>query len=136
MPLPEVQKSIWRRKRVEAGDYLEAMKKAIRKRRHLTPVRLEIRSQGKSIISEYLIDRYKILPEQVFTATAPLTMDYVYGLENNITESLKQELYYTPYTPVGLEEKFHLEEGETLFDLVKKQDVLLRYPYDDLGILL
>lgn len=121
---------------VEAGDYLEAMKKAIRKRRHLTPVRLEIRSQGKSIISEYLIDRYKILPEQVFTTTAPLTMDYVYGLENNITETLKQELYYTPYTPVGLEEKFHLEEGETLFDLVKKQDVLLRYPYDDFGILL
>ena len=121
---------------VEAGDYLEAMKKAIRKRRHLTPVRLEIRSQGKSIISEYLIDRYKILPEQVFSTTAPLTMDYVYGLENNITETLKQELYYTPYTPVGLEEKFHLEEGETLFNLVKKQDVLLRYPYDDFGILL
>ena len=63
-------------------------------------------------------------------------MDYVYGLENNITETLKQELYYTPYTPVGLEEKFHLEEGENLFDLVKKQDVLLRYPYDDFGILL
>ena len=83
---------------VEAGDYLEAMKKAIRKRRHLTPVRLESRSQGKSIISEYLIDRYKILPEQVFSTTAPLTMDYVYGLENNITETLKQELYYTPYT--------------------------------------
>ncbi|MDY4486337.1 MAG: hypothetical protein SPE14_09645 [Anaerovibrio sp.] len=29
-----------------------------------------------------------------------------------------------------------MEEGETLFNLVKKQDVLLRYPYDDFGILL
>lgn len=121
---------------VEAGDYLEAMKKAIRKRRHLTPVRLEIRSQGKSIISEYLLDRYKILPEQAFATTAPLTMDYVYALENNMTETLRQELYYPPYTPVGVQEKFHLEEGQTLFDLVKKQDVLLRYPYDDFGILL
>ena len=121
---------------VEAGDYLEAMKKAIKKRRHLTPVRLEIRSQGKSIISEYLIERYKILPEQVFATTAPLAMDYVYALEDNMTETLRQELYYPPYTPVGIEEKFHLEEGQTLFDLVKKQDVLLRYPYDDFGILL
>ena len=121
---------------VEAGDYLEAMKKAIRKRRHLTPVRLEIRSQGKSIISAYLIDRYKISSEQVFATTAPLTLDYVYSLEGNMTELLKQELYYSPYTPVGVEEKFHLAEGETLGDLVKQRDILLRYPYDDFGILL
>ncbi len=121
---------------VEAGDYLESMKKAIRKRRHLTPVRLEIRSQGKSIISEYLIERYKISSEQVFATTAPLALDYVYGLEGNMTELLKQELYYSEYNPVGVEEKFHLPEGETLRDLVKKQDILLRYPYDDFGILL
>ena len=121
---------------VEAGDYLEAMKKAIKKRRHLTPVRLEIRSQGKSIISEYLTERYTILPEQVFTSSAPLTLDYIYGLESNMTDTLKRELYYPPYEPVGAEEKFHLEDGETIFGLVKKKDILLRYPYDDFGILL
>lgn len=121
---------------VDAGDYLEAMKKAIKKRRHLTPVRLEIRSQGKSIISEYLIERYKISSEQFFATTSPLTLNYVYGLEGNMTELMKQELYYSPYTPVGVEEKFHLAGGGTLLDLIKKQDILLRYPYDDFGILL
>lgn len=121
---------------VEAGDYLEAMKKALKKRKHLTPVRLEIRSRGKSLIAEYLIDRYKIGSSQVFSTTAPLTLDYVYGLADNLTETMRQEMYYAPYEPVSCEEKFHLEEGDSLLELVKRQDVLLKYPYDDFGILL
>ncbi len=121
---------------LETGDYLEAMKKAIKKRRHLTPVRLEIRSQGKSLIAAYLTERYNISSSQVFATSAPLTLDYVYALEGNVTESMKQELYYLPYEPASAEEKFHLAEDGSLLELAKKQDMLLRYPYDDFGILL
>ena len=121
---------------VETGDYLEAMRKALKKRNHLKPVRLEIRTQGKSLIAEYLVERYKISKPQVFATSAPLTMDYVYGLDANMTDSMKQEFYYLPYTPVYLDEKYHLEEGQTIFDLVKIKDLLLKYPYDDFGILL
>lgn len=121
---------------LEAGDYLEAMKQAIKKRKHLKPVRVEIRSVGKSLIAEYLLDRYKISKSQVFYTDAPLTMNYVYGLEANMTDLMKQEFYYKPYTPLTAEERLPLAEGENIMDLVKRQDVLLRYPYDDFGTLL
>ncbi len=121
---------------LDDSDYLEAMKSAIKKRRHLTPVRLEIRSQGKSIIASYLMERYGISKNQIFSTSVPLTLDYVYGLESNMTETLKQELYYAPYTPIDAKEKFGLDEEDSLLELVKQRDILLRYPYDDFGILL
>lgn len=121
---------------VESGDLLEAMTAALKKRKHLTPVRVEIQSRGKSLIAEYLTDRYKIGTDQVFYSVTPLSLGYVYGLGDNLTDSLKQELLYPPFEPKPLEAKLNLEPETRLMDHVKQQDVLLKYPYDDFGIFL
>lgn len=120
----------------ENEDYLDAMRQALKKRNHLTPVRLEVQSRGKSLIAEYLMEHYKISPAQVFFTTVPLSLDYVYGLDANMTESMQQELYYLPYEPPAWEEKFGLERDASLLQAVQERDLLLHYPYDNFACFL
>ena len=118
---------------LDLDEYLENMKRAIKMRRNLAPLRLELQTSGDSLITPYLTKRLNISPEQVFVTTAPVVLNYVYGLEDSFNEEQKKALCYKPFTPVTAEEKF----GDvSMMELVNKQEILLKYPYDDFGILL
>lgn len=119
---------------IESDDYVERMRKAITKRRKLEPVRLELQTDGDSMIGKDLIKMLEKLSEaQMFITSSPVSMGYVYGLEDKFTDEQKAKLCYAPFAPVTAEEKF----GDTpMMEVVRQQDVLLKYPYDDFGILL
>ena len=114
-------------------DYLAKMRKVLKKRKLLPPVRLEVEEEGDSLLAPWLSKRLGIPREQVFVTQAPLTLSYVYALENSMTGYQKQQLCYPPYDPLTGLEKF----GHTpMLDVVRAQDVLLSYPYEDFGIFL
>lgn len=114
-------------------DYLEQMKKALHKRRHLPPVRLEVQADGDSLIAPYLAKRLSIPTEQVYVTPAPLTLGYVYALEDTFTETQRHTLCYPEFSPVSCKERFG---SEPVMDIVHHRDVLLSYPYDDFGAFL
>lgn len=119
---------------VEYGeDYLTQMKKVLKKRKMLPPVRLEVQTFGDSLVAPWLSKRLDIPKDQVFTSKAPLTLSYVYGLEDSFTQEQKSELCYPPYHCVtGLEKFGH----QKILDIIHKKDILLQYPYEDFGIFL
>lgn len=120
---------------VELGEgYLEQMRKAIRKRRSMSPVRLEIQCDGDSLVAPYLRRRLGLEQKQVYVTTAPLTLEYFYGLEDNFTREEKERLCYRPWHPIGLSGRFG--ENVSMMAEIRKRDVLLSYPYDDFGIFL
>ena len=120
---------------VELGEtYLEQMRKALRKRRSMSPVRLEIQCDGDSLVAPYLRRRLGLEKKQVFVTTAPLTLDYFYSLEDNFTRAEKEKFCYKSWHPVTLSERFG--ENASMMAEIRKQDVLLSYPYDDFGIFL
>ena len=103
---------------LDLDEYLENMKRAIKMRRNLAPLRLELQTSGDSLITPYLTKRLNISPEQVFVTTAPVVLNYVYGLEDSFNEEQKKALCYKPFTPVTAEEKF----GDvSMMELVNKQ---------------
>ena len=114
-------------------DYIEQMKKVLKKRGDLAPVRLELQCWGDSLVIPYLTKRLGLTEKQVYTTAAPLSLGYVYALEDNLTVSQRERLCYPAFQPVGVKEKF----GErSLMEAVREQDILLSYPYEDFGIFL
>ena len=68
------------------------MKKMLKKRARLAPVRLEVRQAIDEGMQAYLCDRLHLQPNQVFVSQCPLKMDYVYALESKLPPHLVGEL--------------------------------------------
>ena len=115
------------------ADYVKQMKNMLKKRRLLPPVRLEVQTQGDSLVAPWLSKRLGIPMEQCIVTRTPLTLGYVYGLEDHFSGQQRAQLCYPPYDCVTGLERF----GDTpMMDVIRKEDVLLAYPYEDFGIFL
>ncbi|MFS0782624.1 polyphosphate kinase 1 [Bacillus sp. 1P06AnD] len=110
-------------------DYRHHMKKILKKRRRLAPVRLEIQNQCSEPLLEYLIDMLKIKKEQVYFSKAPLVMSYVFSLHEKLPLSTLRELSYPAFEPQPSAE---LGKRENVLKHVLKKDLLCHYPYEQM----
>ena len=120
---------------MEVGEnFLEQMRRALKKRRSMSPVRLEISCKGDSLFAPYLRKRIAISKSELFVTDTPLTFKYLYELQNEFTKEEREKLCYKPWKPVTLEEKFGA--NASIMREIQHNDILLSYPYDDFGIFL
>ncbi len=110
-------------------DFRLHMKKVLKKRARLAPVRLEFMYKPDNSISHYLCDRLKLRKDQIFQSTAPLDMSFVYALEDVIPLAVKRTLLYTPFEP---RQPSYISENESMLRKVIKGDILLFYPYESM----
>jgi polyphosphate kinase len=106
----------------EANDLLRMMEKTLRRRRFGMPVRLEVSSSMPQEMVDYLIASVKLLPEDVYKIEGPLNVPDLMSLYKLDRPELKDEPY-KPRTPEII------RRGDTLFDVIKRQDLLLHHPY-------
>jgi polyphosphate kinase len=116
-----------------SDDYLQLMRRTLKKRRSLAPVRLEMQTAGDSLIADYLRKRINIKRSQVYTSAAPLDLSYVFSLADNLSDRQKDILLYTPFTPSLLSD---VPENMRILDYVQEKDLLLHYPYQNFDIFL
>ena len=64
----------------EDEDYRGYMKKILKKRTRLAPIRLELYKYSDSILTEFLCDQLNIQDSQVLISNTPLDMSYVFKL--------------------------------------------------------
>lgn len=120
---------------IEIGEnYLEQMRRALKKRRNMSPVRLEISCKGDSLFAPYLRKRIAISKQEMFVTDTPLSLKYLYELQNEFNEAESKKLCYKPWKPLTLEERFG--KDASIMKEIEKNDVLLNYPYDDFGMFL
>ncbi|MBD0370209.1 MAG: polyphosphate kinase 1 [Pyrinomonadaceae bacterium] len=106
----------------EAVDLLHVMEQTLRKRHFGSPVRLEASSEMPAEMVEYLVSELGITAEDVYRIEGPLDttgLMSLYGLE-------RPELKDKPFEetlPSGLKKK------EPIFDIIRRQDVLLHHPF-------
>ena len=107
-------------------DYRQNMRKVLKKRARLAPVRLEIQGEASEALVSSLCQRLELSREQVFRSKSPLALGYVYSLEGQLPEESRAALCYPPFqprVPVGL------SRGEKILPQVLRRDVLLFYPF-------
>ena len=107
-------------------DYRQHMRKVLKKRSRLAPVRLEIQGAASDALVTCLCQRLGLTPAQVFRSKSPLVLSYVYALEGLLPEESRTALCYPPFTPKA---PAGLARNEKLIPQVLRRDALLFYPF-------
>lgn len=108
-------------------DFRLRMKKALKKRARLSPVRLEVSGKIGRDFTQYLCEKLNLKKEHVYHSMAPLSLGYVFSLESKLSAVEKRSLLHLPFEPrrpAGLDEK------ESMFAQIARRDILLFHPFD------
>ena len=106
----------------KAADLLALIKESLRERRFGLPVRLEVQSSMPSEMLEYLTSSLRIEPDDVYQIDGLLDVSDLMELYGINKPELKDKPLKALVPPA-------LRNRESLFDAIKKQDVLLHHPY-------
>jgi polyphosphate kinase len=110
----------------KAADLLKLIKESLRERRFGLAVRLEVSSSMPSEMVEYLTTSLHIEKEDVYEIDGLLDVPDLMELYRLNLPELKDKPLKTVVPPA-------LRNRESLFDAIKKQDVLLHHPYTSFG---
>ncbi len=105
-------------------DYRDAMEELLKKRKKLTPVRLELHSAISDDLLNYLCLQFSIEKAQVFIDECPLDMSFVFSLEKRIKNH--EDLFFNPLLP---QRSNQIDEKQSMISQIQKEDILLHYPY-------
>jgi polyphosphate kinase len=107
----------------EASDLLLAIQESVRKRHFGSAVRLEVDNAMPERVRNILIRNLGLAPYQVYTKEPPIGMADLIQLTRVDRPDLKDAPFQPATPPV-------LTTGESLFSVLRRQDVLLYHPYD------
>lgn len=110
-------------------DYREHMKRILKKRARLAPVRLETDTPLSPVTEAFLLPRLNIKQCQVFVTKVPLDMGYAWGLPDMIDKEKAVQLTSKPFTPQW---PACLDEKRSIIEQVCEKEVLLQYPYESM----
>lgn len=118
---------------VEEEDYRQHMKKVLKMRQRLQPVRLEVQGELDKKLEELVASELGLEPRRVFHVGRPLDLGYVYGLEGKIPDLYHSEVVFRPFEPQPSD---MVVAGKPMREQVEDHDVLLTYPYESMTPLL
>lgn len=107
----------------EANDLLQAVERELRKRRFGTAVRLEVAASMPGEMVRYLASSLRLNADDVYTIDGPLNMPDLMALYKLDHPGLKDR----PLVPAN-PPAFRTEES--MFDVIKRHDVLVHHPYN------
>ncbi|MCI1512177.1 MAG: polyphosphate kinase 1, partial [Eubacterium sp.] len=112
-----------------SSDFRNLMKKMLRDRRHLSPLRMELSNEISPDAKKFLIEKLGLNDDQVYYSSAPLKLDFAYPLGDKMNEEQKTKLLYPPY-----QQRIPnmIQPGVSMFRQIQEHDLLLSYPYESM----
>lgn len=110
-------------------DYREHMKRILKKRARLAPVRLETDTPLSPVTKKFLLKRLGLKIHQVYVTSVPLDMGYAWGLDSMVKPELASKLTPEPFTPTW---PACLDKKRSIIEQVCEKDALLMYPYESM----
>ena len=117
----------------EEEDYRQHMKKVLKMRQRLQPVRLEVQGELDKKLEALVMDELSLEPRRAFRVDRPLDLGYVYGLEARIPDLYHSDVVFSPFEP---QKSDMVISGVPMREQVEDHDVLLTYPYESMTPLL
>lgn len=116
----------------EDEDYRQFMKKILKRRNRLAPVRLELYKNYNEEAVNYLCKQLHLNKDQVFISkNCPLDFSHIFSLVDHLPADIRKPLLYEPYVPKTTNQ---LDPCKPLIPQVLDHDVLLSYPYQDIDL--
>ena len=105
----------------DVDDLAVALKDELSSRRFGRAVRLEIEDDCPAPIMQYLLDEFDLTEQELYRTNGPINL-------SRLSSSFdRPELKYLLFTPV-IPKIFR--QSQSIFDILKAQDVLLHHPFD------
>lgn len=115
----------------ENDDFRKKMRKALRQRTRLAPVRLELSERISGDFLEYLKKRLPVTDEQVFFTSAPLRLDYAFSMAGKLTDpELRRAMTYPEFKPCR---NAQIRTGESVIRQISRSDKLLSFPFESMS---
>ncbi len=113
----------------QGEDYREHMKRILKKRARLSPVRLESERELSQTVKAELLSRLGLHEHQTFVSSVPLDMSYVFQLPSRVPAEVRERLTFMPFTPQW---PVQLRRRESVMRQVLQREVLMNYPYESM----
>jgi polyphosphate kinase len=110
---------------LESDDLLETMEEAMRQRRFMAAVRLQVSSSMPQRIVDILTSNIEVDPQQVYRIDPPIGFGRVAQLCSLDHPDLKDKPFVPVTPPI-----FGPECQEDIFALLRRDDILLHHPYE------
>lgn len=110
-------------------DYREHMKRILRRRARLAPVRLECERPLSAVLQKLLLKRLDLKPFQVYDTAVPLDMGFTWSLPGKLTTAKREKLTNAPFSPQW---PASIDRNRRIIDQVCEREVLLSYPYESM----
>jgi polyphosphate kinase len=108
----------------EARTLLEAVDSQVAQRRKGEAVRLEVEEGAPSEIVSHLVSTFELDESLVFRAKGPVNLQRLFHLYD---ETPRPDLKYGKFVP----RQVHIgHDADSMFDVLRRQNVLLHHPYD------
>ena len=111
-------------------DFRKKMKKVLKQRMRLAPVRLELSAPIGPAFLDYLKERLPVTNQQIFITSAPMNLAYVFSLADKLSENKQRALLYPPFTPCF---PAGLQPNEPILQQVLQKDRLFSYPFESMA---
>ncbi len=110
-------------------DFRQHMRKLVKKRARLAPVRLELQGGKAERLISFLCDRLALPREQVFKSRVPLSLAYVQELTALLPPESVRSLCYPPFSP-----RFPscLDPQKPVLPQILQRDALVFYPFEQM----
>ncbi len=108
-------------------DYREFMEDIIRRRKRLSPVRIELSRELDEEIVDKLCGYMDIERKYVFRNLSPLDLSFVFELRDFLRQ--RSELFYPKRIP---QKSAQFADGKPILAQIKESDKLLAYPFDSI----
>ena len=113
----------------EDEDYRGYVKKILKNRRRLAPVRLEVNKPLSAKLEKFMLKNLELSPARVFVTKAPLDMSYVWKLPSIIGEEHFEKISHEKYVP-RMTRMF--DHTKPYIPQVENHDVFMSYPYESM----
>ncbi len=111
-------------------DYRSHMKKILKQRLHLNPVRLEVQGDFSKTLLKQMRKALELTSKQVITTSAPIDMGgFVYSLEGLVPKTLAEDLCYPPFSP---QPSTQVDPNRPMWEQIRERDIMLFYPYESM----
>lgn len=107
-------------------DYRHHIKKVLKTRSRLCPVRLEFYNNISNETLNFLCENLNLKKQKVFKSKSPLSMNYVFSIGDHMPKSTRKAISYESFSPAISP---FINPNESMIKQAIKNDMLLFYPY-------
>ena len=110
----------------EDHDYREFMAELMKRRKRLSPVRLELSRQLENDVIERLCKEMNVKKRYVFKSDTPLDLSFVFKIQDELRQ--RSELFYPRRVP----QRSAMFTSDPILPQIYERDRLLSYPYESM----